>query len=120
MTLQPRSDAANLRLCVALKLEAHGQLRLARIAHTHTQEAVEVEKRGCDEGVNVVLVIESVEYLNRRGQRITVSKLKGPRGAPVERNVFIVLPARVAFTAGTVQGLWRMSLEARIEVESAG
>ena len=52
-----------------LKLEAHRQLRLPRIAYALAQEAVEVEKGRRTEGVDIVLVVEGVEHLKPRDQR---------------------------------------------------
>ena len=81
------------------ELQAQRQLRLTRVAHADTEEAVEVEERGSAQRIYVVLVVEGIEQFDRRYESVAFSELKGPRSAPIERYIFIVLVGRIAFAA---------------------
>src|SRR5262245_16853262 len=76
--------------------ELRGQLQLARVAHSLAQEAVEVEQRHRGQWVDQVLVVEGVEHLDGRDDRVTFGEAEDPRQSPVEREKFVVLAQRVA------------------------
>src|SRR5262245_13644713 len=94
--------------------ELHGKLQLPRITHALAQEAIEIEQSRRYQRVDVVVVVEGVEHLQHRNQRVAVAEFNGADHAPVEGEVFSVLaqvvPAavnsghdaseRVAFAAG--------------------
>src|SRR5207245_7627386 len=104
--------------------ELHGQLYFSRVADALAQEPVEIEQSRSSQRIHVVLVVERVEHLDHGDQRIAVTELEGPHDAPIERNVLVVLPGRVALASriGCAtrrrDGLWRMRLQAQIQVES--
>jgi hypothetical protein len=60
------------------------QLQLPWIADPLTQKSVEVEEGSGGEWVDVVLVVESIEHLNYRDQRIAFAKPERPLDAPVK------------------------------------
>src|SRR5437870_1425767 len=106
--------------------ELHGQLYFSRVADALAQEPVEIKQGRSSQRIHVILVVERVEHLDHGDQRIAVTKLERPHDAPIERNVLVVLPGRVAFASriGCAtrrrNGLWRMRLQAQVQVESAG
>src|SRR5215469_9794019 len=106
-----------------LKLEAHRQLRLARIADPHAQETIKVEKRRCYQRIYVVLVIEGVKHLHSWYESHVLAKLERPHGPPIEGDILIIFPSGIALApAGTgcrSDGLRRVRLQAGVDIESA-
>src|ERR1700730_12542210 len=76
------------------------QLQLSGIAHTLPQESVEIEQARRTERIDVVLVVEGIEHLDDRGQRVPLTKLEGTLYPPIEREVLIVFAQRVAVCGG--------------------
>src|SRR5215475_6790752 len=85
-----------LKSVIRLELKADGDLRLARIADAHAQEAVEVEQRRSRKRVDVVLVVEKVEDFNPRNQRITFAEVDRARHAEVESKEAVVFAKVIA------------------------
>src|SRR5262249_31717649 len=102
-----------------LEDELQRQLYLARIAHALTQEAVEIEQPRRYQRVDVVVVVERVEHLNRRNHRIPLVEPDRPQQPPIEREVLIVLSETVAVCRGPHVGRDRLraaSLDPEIAV----
>ena len=73
------------------ELEAHGQLRLARIAHALPQKAVEVKRIWCSKWVNVILVVKRIEHFELWDHSVMFTEVEPARDAEVEREKGIVL-----------------------------
>src|SRR5262249_41803625 len=98
--------------CLKLELEAHRQLRLARIAHANAQEAVEVEQLRRRQWIHVVLVVEGVEHFELRNKFHAFAKLKWTVNTEVERKERVVF-AEVVAPAINGRGPRRRNHEAR-------
>src|SRR5216683_5568989 len=79
----------------SLELEAHGQLRLARITHADAEETVEVEESRSAQRVHVVLVVEGVEHFDLRDKLQALAEMERAVDAEVEGNEGVVLAQRV-------------------------
>src|SRR5262249_17282367 len=111
------------RLELGLELETNRQLRLARVAYAHAQEAVKVEERRRYERVHIVFVVEGVEHLDGRDNGEAVAELKRARRSPIEGNVFIVVARRIALApwcCGAIvrgNGLRSVGLKPAVKIE---
>src|SRR5262245_13063008 len=70
--------------------ELGGQLQLARVADSLAQVAVEVEQPRRGQRVDQILVVEGVEHLDGRDERVTFGEAEDSRQPPVEREVCVV------------------------------
>src|SRR6187399_3042800 len=107
----PRDDASDRAVrgstsasrSTLLERQLHCQLRLARVADTRAQEAVEVEQRRRAQRVDVVRVVERVEHLDDRRQLVVRAKAERAPESPVEREILVVLPLAVPAAIDTVE-----------------
>ena len=77
--------------CAALsEVEAHGQLRLPRIAHTIAQKAVKVEQPWGRQRIDVVLVVEGVEHLELGDDSHALAEVERSCHAKVKCEVAVV------------------------------
>src|SRR5580704_15159379 len=82
----------------SLKLQAHGQLRLARIAHTVAQETIKVKQRRGGQRIDIVLVVESIEQFNSRNNPEALAKAERTVDAEIKGEEAIVFQQMVAAT----------------------
>src|SRR5258708_27813633 len=79
-----------------LENELQCQLRLQGIAYALAQEAIEVEEPRCYQRVDIVFVVEAVEHLDHRNQRIAIAEVERPYGAPIEGEEAVVFAQVIA------------------------
>src|SRR5262249_16114629 len=84
------------RFLQTLESEFQRKLRLYRIAHALAQEAIKVEQPRRHQRVDVVLVVEAVEHLKHRDQRITISEFDWPGSSPVKRKETVIFAQMIA------------------------
>lgn len=75
-----------LRLNVSQELERelNRELYLPRVAHTLTKEAIKIEKSRRRERVDIIGVVEGIEHLDARNQRIPLAEFEWTLEAPVK------------------------------------
>src|SRR5260370_34493682 len=79
-----------------LESKLHGQLELSRITHALPQEAVKVEQRCRTQRVNVVGIVEGIEHLDDRNQRVAFTKLEWTLETPVKLEVLVGFSCGIA------------------------
>src|SRR5213592_2781764 len=89
--------APPVSLAACLELEAHRQLRLARITDALTNEPIEVKqwRAAATDRIDVVLVVEQVEHFNLRDDLVPLTKLKWPCRPKIKSKVAIVLTKEI-------------------------
>ena len=90
MGREPRAYSLSGLMVYISERKLHRQLQLPWIAHSLSQEAVEVEQCRRAQRVNVVFTVEGIEHLNNRNQRIPLAKLEWTLQSPIKREILIV------------------------------
>src|SRR5215831_12775211 len=85
-----RLQRSSIRICEMSEGEAQCQLCLQRIAYTLPQEAVKVKQARRHQRIHIVLVVEAVEHLHHRNQRVAIAELERPQRAPVKGEEAVV------------------------------
>src|SRR5262249_17329175 len=67
-----------------LESELQRKLSLQRIAHPLAQETVKIEQSRRHQRINVVLIVEAVEHLKHRDERVTIAKFDRSGGSPIK------------------------------------
>jgi len=96
--------AAGRRYYERLERELRRELHLQRIADARSQEAIEVEQRGRDERIDVVVIVERVEHLEDRRDRVpTIAPAERTGQSPIQGEELIVLPDAIAASVHAVE-----------------